>query len=116
MAKSNPRNANGHRRREVRKRVLAEETHCGICGEPVDKSLGMVRGEHGARCARVECEGCVPHPMRAEVDEVVPVSLGGSPYQRSNVRLTHRECNRRRGNGQGRGRIDTPAVTFSPIW
>ena len=32
-------NANGHRRRQVRAQVLAEETNCAICGEPVNKTL-----------------------------------------------------------------------------
>ena len=31
----NPRQANGHRRRQVRAAVLAEETHCAICGTEV---------------------------------------------------------------------------------
>lgn len=77
---SNPRNANGHRRRQLRARVLAEEDTCGICGQPVDKTLRT------------------PHPGSPEVDEIIPVSLGGSPLQRSNVRLAHRLCNQRRGN------------------
>ena len=115
-AKPNPRNANGHRRRELRKRVLAEEWACGICGQPVDKTLTTLVGEHGKRCKRDGCEGCVPHPMRAEVDEIHPVSLGGSPYLRSNCRLTHRECNRRRGNGTKPPAKPVAEVTFSPIW
>lgn len=77
----NPRNANGHRRRQVRARVLAEESLCGICGLPVDKTIKT------------------PHPDSPEVDEIIPVSLGGSPTKRSNCRLTHRICNAKRGNG-----------------
>ena len=71
------RYANGHRRRELRRRVLAEEDACWICGRPVDKSLPA--GD----------------PMAPELDEVVPVSLGGSPVDRANVRLAHRVCNER---------------------
>lgn len=78
---SNPRNANGHRRRQVRARVLREETDCWLCGQPVDKTIPT------------------PHPMSPEVDEVVPVSLGGSPIDRANCRLSHRDCNVKRGNG-----------------
>lgn len=118
-SKPNPRNANGHRRRELRKRVLAEETHCGLCGGGVDKTLTMMRGQHGPRCSNRECAGCVPHPMRAEVDEIVPVSLGGNPLDRSNVRLAHRECNRRRGNGMGEratAAAERPQVVASGIW
>lgn len=75
------RYANGHRRRKVRAQVLAEEDHCAICGEWVDKELppGL--------------------PGSPEVDEIVPVSRGGSPYLRENCRLTCRRCNRQRGNG-----------------
>src|SRR5689334_13186964 len=40
-ASSNPRN--DPRLKALREIVLAEETHCGICGELVDKSL---RGPH----------------------------------------------------------------------
>ena len=102
VRKRDPRYANGARRRKVRAQVLAEETHCGICGKTVDKSLSFIPGKHSRRCIRQGCSGCVPDPMRAEVDEILPVSLGGSPYERSNCRLAHRECNRRRGNGMPR--------------
>ena len=78
---SNPRRTNGHRRNLVRRQVLREEDSCWLCGELVDKTLKT------------------PHPMSAEVDEVVPVSLGGSPFDRKNCRLSHRSCNRNRGNG-----------------
>ena len=92
-----PRNANGHRRRELRARVLAEETHCALCGGWVDKTLTMTPGVHGPRCTG-GCAGCVPHDQRAEVDEDIPVSRGGSPYERTNCRLMHRACNRWKSN------------------
>ena len=84
--KPNMRNRNGHRRRQVREQVLAEEDLCGICRHPVDKEL-----PHGL-------------PGSAEVDEIQPVSLGGNPYDRANCRLVHRICNQRRGNGLRTGR------------
>lgn len=77
---SNPRRANGHRRNQVRRRVLAEEDICWLCNEPVDKTIPT------------------PHPLSPEVDEIVPVSLGGDPLDRRNCRLSHRICNVRRGN------------------
>lgn len=77
---TNPRYANGHRRRELRTRVLAEETHCAICHQPVDTALKT------------------PDPWSAEVDEIIPVSRGGDPLARDNTRLTHRRCNRARSN------------------
>jgi 5-methylcytosine-specific restriction endonuclease McrA len=76
---SNPRQANGHRRRQLRARVLREESECWLCGLPVDVSLP-------------------PHlDGSPEVDEVIPVSAGGDPLDRNNTRLAHRLCNVRRG-------------------
>jgi hypothetical protein len=80
MAK-NPRVSNGHRRRKLRARVLREETNCGICGYEVDTTLPA------------------GFPDSPECDEIVPISRGGSPYLRENVRLAHRLCNQRRGAG-----------------
>lgn len=97
MARTAPANANGHRRRQTRVRVLAEETHCALCDHVVDKSLRFLPGQHGPKCADRECRGCVPHPMRAEVDEDLPRSRGGSPTDRSNCRLMHRACNKWKG-------------------
>lgn len=78
---SNPRRANGHRRDQVRAKVLREEDICWLCGQPVDKTLPPY------------LEGS------PEVDEIIPVSLGGSPIDRKNCHLSHRICNVRRGNG-----------------
>ena len=61
---SNPRYANGHRRRNLRTRILREETHCAICGHEVDKTLPT------------------PHPYSPEIDEIIPISLGGNPLDR----------------------------------
>lgn len=102
---SNPRTANGARRRKVRAQVLSEEGVCAIptdeggCGGlPVDKTLTVEWGKHGPKCKGDGCPGCSPHPMRAEVDEIVPVAAGGSPYERANCRLSHRRCNRKRAD------------------
>jgi 5-methylcytosine-specific restriction endonuclease McrA len=78
---SNPRRANGHRRTQLRAQVLREEDTCWLCGQLVDKTL------------------MTPDPGSPEVDEVIPVSLGGDPLDRTNCRLAHRLCNIRRGNG-----------------
>src|SRR5690606_34349643 len=101
-------NANGHRRRQVRARVLAEEDLCALCDLPVDKTL--------------------PHldPMAAVVDEDIPRSRGGSQYERSNCHLMHRAHNQWKGtmtlaqarakwHGGAAQRLE-PAVEASPIW
>lgn len=76
----NPRRRNGHRRNQLRARVLAAYDTCAICGQLVDKTLKW------------------PHPMSAEVDEEVPVSRGGDPYSFANCQLVHRYCNQIKGN------------------
>lgn len=78
----NSRYANGSRRRALRKRILAEEDVCALCGDLVDKTLKT------------------PDPYSPEVDEIMPFSLGGDPLARSNTQLAHRICNQRKGNGQ----------------
>lgn len=90
---SEPANKNGHRRRELRRRVIAASTHCGLCDLPLDKTLGFVPGKHGAKC-RGNCTGCVPHDQRVEVDEIIPRAHGGNPLDRRNVICMHRACNR----------------------
>ena len=92
-SKKNPRVSNGHRRRQLRARVLREEDVCWLCNGTVDKTLPA------------------GHPMAPEVDEIIPVSKGGSPYDRDNCRLTHRICNARRGNGSRLRAIVAPFTT-----
>jgi 5-methylcytosine-specific restriction endonuclease McrA len=80
MASKNPRYANGSRRRDIRAWLKSKGDPCHICGQPIDYSLPA--GD----------------PMSFEVDEIVPVSKGGSPIDRGNVAPAHRICNQRRGN------------------
>jgi len=47
---------------------------CGICGEPVDRSLKA------------------PHARSVSLDHIIPVSKRG-PHTRANVRATHLRCN-----------------------
>lgn len=119
-------NANGHRRRQVVKRVKAEEHDCALCLTPVDKTLTNIPGEHGKTCPTRDCAGCIPHPMRGEVDEDIPRSRGGSPYDRANCHLMHRKCNQYKADmtlTEARTKLSaapTPQtghqVTASPIW
>ncbi|WP_416241890.1 HNH endonuclease signature motif containing protein [Eggerthella lenta] len=76
----NPRYGNGARRRAVRRWLASRGDPCGICGKPIDYSLPA------------------GHPMSFEVDEIFPVSKGGSPYEKENVQAAHRICNQRKGN------------------
>jgi len=59
----------------------------------------------------------VPHPKRIEVDEIIPVSKGGDPLARDNVRAMHRWCNQQRGDGRSvpKTTARTPIVA-SNIW
>ena len=80
MSKPNPRRSNGSKRTKLRRQVAAEGAPCHLCGGPIDYAL-----EPG-------------HPMCFELDEIVPVSLGGDPLDRSNLAPAHRLCNQKRGN------------------
>lgn len=74
------RYANGNARRKVRAWLKSQGLPCAICGRAIDYSLPS--GD----------------PMSFEVDEIVPVSKGGSPIDKANVQPAHRICNQRRGN------------------
>lgn len=80
MGNPNPRTANGHARRQVREWLKAQGLPCHICGMAIDYLLPA--GD----------------PMSFEVDEIVPVSKGGSPIDKRNVAPAHRICNQKRGN------------------
>ena len=59
-----------------KKKILATQNICGICGNPVDKTLTF------------------PHPMSPCIDHIIPVAKGGHPSDISNLQLTHWTCNR----------------------
>lgn len=63
-----------------RKKIMATQTVCGICGKPVDKSLRY------------------PHPLSPCVDHIVPVARGGHPSDISNMQLAHWTCNRQKAD------------------
>ena len=88
--KANPRSANGHARRKVRARIKAMGEPCGLCGKPIDYSLGFVRDPQTGKRRM--------HPMAFVVDERVPVSLGGSPTDIGNCQAAHWICNSKKGN------------------
>lgn len=63
-----------------KKKILAGQTVCGICGRPVDKSLRY------------------PHPLSPCVDHIVPVAKGGHPSDIDNLQLAHWTCNRQKSD------------------
>lgn len=83
---NNPRYAQFSARVKLRERLKAEGRPCGLCGGAIDYALPA------------------GHPMSFEVDEIVPVSKGGSPIDWDNVQAAHRCCNQRKGNKVGYGR------------
>ena len=81
----NPRRANGTRRNSIRWWLRAQHRPCWICqafGRPGVIDYSLPAG----------------HPFSFEVDELIPVSKGGSPFSRSNVDAAHRCCNQWRSN------------------
>ena len=77
--RKDPRKAHPALRAALRAKVFAESEVCGICGRPVDKTLPAY------------------HPLAPELDEIIPVARGGSPYDRDNLQMVHRKCNRSKG-------------------
>ena len=63
-----------------KKRILATQNICGICGDPVDMSL-----KHG-------------HPMAATIDHIIPIAKGGHPSDIENLQLAHWTCNRQKSD------------------
>lgn len=82
---TNPRSANGNARRKLRMWLKSQRRPCWIC-----QAFGL-DGE-------IDYSLPARHPLSFEVDELVPVSRGGSPLDRANVAAAHRRCNQWRGN------------------
>lgn len=81
---NNPRYANYTRRVRDRNRLKAERRGCWICrvfGRPDHIDYSLPAG----------------HPHSFEMDEIIPISKGGSPTY-DNADAAHRCCNQWRGN------------------
>lgn len=63
-----------------KKKILATQTVCGICGRPVDKALRY------------------PHPLSPCIDHIVPIARGGHPSDLDNLQLAHWTCNRQKSD------------------
>ena len=104
----NPRYANGHRRREITAWVKATYSHCAICGQAIDWNLKWYTDPTDGKRKL--------HPMSGEVDEIIPVSLGGSPVDKRNVQGAHRICNQRKGNKMYSEPKEAQIVKHSRKW
>ena len=90
---------------KARVQILKTQTHCGICGKPVDFSYRA------------------PHPLSPTVDHIIPVSLGGHPSDPDNLQLAHRCCNREKSNkvvpvveAEDNSEIDNRDLPLSRDW
>ena len=82
---SNARRANGYRRDQAAAWLRKQGRPCWICqefGRPGFIDYSLPPGKPGS----------------FEVDELVPVSKGGSPTDLRNLAAAHRQCNRWRSN------------------
>lgn len=72
----------GHRRQFLinKKKILATQSICGICGKPVDFTKKY------------------PHPMSPCIDHIIPVAKGGHPSDMDNLQLAHWICNREKSD------------------
>lgn len=82
--RSGPHEAVYRRNRDY---VLKTQDVCGICGRPIDSGL-----KH-------------PHPMSKSLDHIVPISLGGHPFDRENMQAAHLMCNLQKGRSLQAARV-----------
>lgn len=69
------RGRSGRPYRRARADLKAQRLPCHICGKAIDYSLPH------------------DHPMSFTLDHVAPMTFGGHPLARSNIRAAHRRCN-----------------------
>lgn len=100
---SNPRWASNERKK-LQARYRALGFPCALCGKPINYELGMIVDPVTGKRR--------PHPMSFVIDEIVPISRGGSPFTFENTRPAHWICNARRGAGDRKKR---PATSEAPL-
>ncbi|WP_407923149.1 HNH endonuclease [Bifidobacterium aemilianum] len=100
----NPRRSNGAARAKIKQRLIAlsgGHPICPACGQAIDLSI-----KH-------------PDPRSASIDEIVPISKGGSAFKLDNCRLMHLRCNESRGNRplkQAKTATLTQSIPLSQPW
>lgn len=72
----------GHRAayEKNRKKILATQNTCGICGKEIDMTLKA------------------PNPLAPCIDHIIPVAKGGHPSDIKNLQLAHCQCNRQKSD------------------
>lgn len=63
-----------------KKKILATQKVCGICGKSVDFSYRY------------------PHPLSPCIDHIIPIAKGGHPSDIDNLQLAHWCCNRQKSD------------------
>lgn len=63
-----------------KKKILATQKVCGICGKPVDFAQRY------------------PSPMSPCIDHIIPITKGGHPSDIDNLQLAHWTCNRQKSD------------------
>lgn len=71
-----------------KKKIMAIQNVCGICGRPVDKALKA------------------PDPMAPCIDHIIPVAKGGHPSDIENLQLAHYSCNRQKSDKMFKNKND----------
>ena len=69
------------KKRKVRALLRRDGDRCWLCREIIDLDLKP------------------PHPRSLSLDHVIPRRPFGGSHALTNLRLAHRDCNERRGNG-----------------
>lgn len=88
---SNPRRVYPAKRDALRERVKQMGRPCALCGKPIDYDAPYKLTDQRTGKKRV-------NPAAYVLDEIIPVSKGGSPYDMRNVQPAHAMCNARKGD------------------
>jgi hypothetical protein len=90
------------------------ETWDGVTDRQVYERDGWICQIPGCELGPIDPELKYPHPLSAEPDHVVPLSLGGTDTA-PNKRAAHRICNQRRGNRMHPDDVPVITVELAPL-